>query len=201
MSAPTTPVAGGGGGDSMVHVFLVKQAAGALPGGVAYEGRVAAVESEEVLDGLIASLAGADPELRRRIGRPRHIQRPPSDGVLGPSRVTEGYVEVATIQLEAPSSFPPEVAYRDPAAAGGSGSGGLFVADGIGTLRDVKTGAVLFHGVFKHGMRHGTGKGRVYDREVFSGVAEVAFVGTYEGNWAAGLRHGRGTFIEDCGSR
>jgi CBS domain-containing protein len=90
----------------------------------------------------------------------------------------------------------PEVAWKSSSVSSSVPS--YEAAHGIGTVKDAY-GCTLYSGTFAHGMRHGNGRAAIFARAAPDAPAD--YVGEYDGDWVLGMRHGKGSFSEDNGSR
>jgi hypothetical protein len=154
---------------------------------VEYEGSTLSVGT---LSGCIQSIVNQanEPELVRRIGMVRYLQTLlPSSADIAVRGEVRPTAERLSLNTNVAGGIVPEVLFKDAA------SDELLAANGVGTVRDCGTGATMYHGSWKHGMRHGSGKAAIY---CLDSSAELAYVGEYEGNWVNGQRHGHGVLVE-----
>lgn len=206
-------------------------------GGFAAIGRAASSGAQtDLAVAAVVKLASGSiegPELLRHAQRPRYAQfltsadeslmepRKPAAAVRRVGRAAPPRPPVDTTKGTG-GAITPEVAWAE--VPGSSGSGGaspgagdadVLVAQGLGTVKDGITGVTLYHGLWRAGVRHGLGKGAIYERRAVAEDAAAAggggglgdggaaadvvpsvYIGAYEGAWALGLRHGRGFMLE-----
>ena len=207
-------------------------------GGFAAIGRAASSGAQtDLAVAAVVKLASGSiegPELLRHAQRPRYAQfltsadesllepRKPAAAVRRVGRAAPPRPPVDTTKGTG-GAITPEVAWAE--VPGSSGSGGaspgagdadVLVAQGLGTVKDGITGVTLYHGLWRAGVRHGLGKGAIYERRAAAedaagggggggslgdggaaaDVVPSVYIGAYEGAWALGLRHGRGFMLE-----
>lgn len=189
--------------------------ADALP--LEYEGHAASVRPDSSVDFVDAAVAAViqlagtlsdGPELLRHIQRPGYAQfltysdqsleladKFTSLQRIGRTSDGKSNARPRSFVTKNANSVIPEVAWL---AKEGSD---LQVAQGLGTTKDACTGATLYHGMWAAGVRHGVGKGAIYERQSTTGDDPAVYIGAYEGHWALGLRHGRGFLLESGGDR